>query len=525
MSDIKDTFGGIGRAWANPKAKKGIILTLGLVAMFGAVAALSLNRERANTVPAAAKAPQVPYGASRDALGNNAPPIYKDLVREADRQRAEEAAKGVQKTVLPNAAGLADSNKRPIEAGESGVVPVKLPPLATDRTQRQVAQPLPSQSSAPPIAPAKSAVDRSGQQNAAALLNKWLQKTEQNSQTSSWSPIGASTVRGGIDPTKAPQVATLAQPGAGQQVAPQGASQVNDVQAARALVARARPVVSAGETFFATIDTAINTDYPGPVVATIHHGKLAGARLIGQKSLEFDAVSIRFTRLAPADGGPMMPANAFAILIDDAKTFGLTGIKGETDYHVMQRYVLPSIFAFAQTYGAVTAMPRSTIGMGSGSTVHQTERLSSGDRTVVALGGALGPIQRDLQRYAQRPITIALPANTEVGVMFATDVLDRQTQQAMNVAGIPQQGEFESRPAPTAPQLQLPAAGRSGSQGTVISPPIYAPGAYDRSATTGATGAMGAPVDASNIVRVNPALGYSAPVYGGQVPAPMNYQR
>jgi hypothetical protein len=460
MNDVKATFEGIGKAWANPKAKKGLLITVGLMGILGGVAFLNLNKEKNAGIPSAARAAPLPTGSSSDALGGNAPPVYKDLVREADRKRAEEAAKDIRTTVLPSAAGLADSNKRAIDPNAGGVVPMRLPPLPQPQPTRPdissgvVQQPV-AQIQAPTVAAQQvSAADRQSYAQAQGLLNSFLQKANASGQSTSWNVVQPGTVRG-----------------SGSEMVPRGAQPggTTGSSGSSRLQANARPIIRAGETYFATLDTAINTDYSGPVIATIRQGKYNGARLVGAKTLEFDAVSLKFTHLSPADGGPMFPISAFAITIEDATQFGLTGIKGDTDYHVMQRYVLPAIAAFAKGYAVASSIPRSTIGSTGGGIVYQQERLSSEDRLIVAAGAAMTPIQRDLDRIASRPITISLPANTEIGILFATDVMERgqipDAGQSPPVIPMNDQAQQTTprQPGAGVPQTLLPVVPSSGA--------------------------------------------------------------
>ena len=55
--------------------------------------------------------------------------------------------------------------------------------------------------------------------------------------------------------------------------------------------------------------------------------------------------------MSPKNGDRAFPISAYAITSDDAKKFGTTGIPGDTDYHIFQRYVIPGAMGFLQAFG------------------------------------------------------------------------------------------------------------------------------------------------------------------------------
>jgi hypothetical protein len=437
----KGTLQGISQAWGNPKAKKGMLLAGGVLAVvIGASFAMSSGEK--STIPAAAKLNLPPEGPRGDPLAESSP-AYKDLVRSNDRQRAEEALNDPMKTVLPKVSGLTDPSKKYNDAasGQPSLTPQTpvQPPLAQPSIQPVYAQ------SGQGAQQATEQNARAGQayQNASQLLSKMVEKSMASPSSGQW---------GIVTPPEKQGQGGMQQVGAG----PQGSNPVTGGVPQQP----AKVLVRAGEALFATLDTAINTDYSGPVVATIRQGKYAGSRLIGQKSLEFDAVVLKFNQMSPADGGPMLMVNAFAIMIDDVKSFGLTGIQGEKDYHAFQRYFLPAIAKFAQGYAFAASIPNSQVITSPGGAIQSQSALSDKDRMIVAGGAAVDPIVKDLDRLSSRPITISLPANTEIGILFATDVTDRM-QPVAQVEPVPGQ---PAQPGQAAVQPQLPNGYASQAQ-------------------------------------------------------------
>lgn len=398
---------GIKQAWGDPKARKGLLIAGGALVVIGGSALLMMGGEAAKTpqAPASARVVPPPNGQRDVTAGTNEQ--YKKLVDEQDKERAEAAKTNPTSVVMPTLAGFASSEeeaRRKREAEE-----------AAERGRRAALTQGQQQQQFQTSAQAAGAAGPQGPTPADLARNTAEYKATQTFLAG----VVSGAVPGAFQAMRAPGAAPGGAAGA---AAPGTAGAAGNAPVTAA--AQVAPVVRAGEIVFGTTDIAMNSDYSGPVTATVRQGKYSGWRLIGEKKLERDALVVRFNLMSPANGGESLQVNAYAVSLGDARQFGLTGLAGETDHHIFQRYILPAAAAFAQTYGMSAAMKGSTTTVGNGGAVgSSTPGLTSQDRANVAFGAAMGPIVADVTRNSQRPITVSMPANTEIGIMFAADVL------------------------------------------------------------------------------------------------------
>lgn len=416
MSDSKQPgmFDGQKAAWKNPRARKGMLMVGGIAIVIVVISFSLTNKDTKaqQNLPASASLspPPIEVAGGGDQMSPTTAK-YKQMVKEEDERRLAESSKTPGAMVLPKISGLSDPNERPAAA----------PMMSADAMrQQQAGGYAPAANQSREMSPQDKARMSPSYKAVSDMLNKVVQINME--PEAGWAPIRppAATVAAPVGPLGYGQPPggangfTASSSAGGQQSIGVSQSQA--------------PLIPMGATHFATLDTAINTDFSGPVKATLHEGKYAGAQLMGSKTLEFDAVVLKFTLMSLNNSSAAIPINAYAVTIDDAKKFGLTGIQGDVDYHVMQRWVAPAAVALISGYGkAASQQNQSIISTPNGNT-QTTEKLNNRDRWITAVGEAAQPLVNDLQRLATRPITIKVASNTEIGILFASDVLAPKEQ-------------------------------------------------------------------------------------------------
>lgn len=213
------------------------------------------------------------------------------------------------------------------------------------------------------------------------------------------------------------QAATQGQAGAGAMM---GATQAR------------RPIIKAGTTMYATLDSEANTDDGRLTLATIRGGPWNGAKIIGQIEQGYDNISLVFTSLAPQDERPTMRVRAVALREVDAKV----GMAETIDHHTFSRYTALAAAAILSGAGRVYQQPVGTTVVTPGGIVTQTEEPTN--RRVIGsavgeLGASLGSEIR--RRGFNRPSTYATPAEQGFVLYFLEDVAP--TGGAGNQAGMP----------------------------------------------------------------------------------------
>lgn len=216
------------------------------------------------------------------------------------------------------------------------------------------------------------------------------------------------------------------------------------------------PLVKAGTIMFGVLDTAINSDRAGPVMATIVSGKFKGGKLMGSLSRTGDGqrVILRFNRLTMPDWPQTVSVDAVAMNPDDAQT----AIASSVDNHYLLRY--GSLFgaSFLKGYSeAITNAGQTTLGLGVIQTTHP--KLGARDRTLVGLGEVGKNLSDVTRNLFATPPTVRVNAGVGIGLLFMNDV---SRQGLINTAKTTKEATEEktTAAAKTTPQ-QEPQSGSS----------------------------------------------------------------
>lgn len=185
------------------------------------------------------------------------------------------------------------------------------------------------------------------------------------------------------------------------------------------------PIIKMGDIMFAVVDTAVNTDEPGPILATIVTGPFKGGKLIGSFNLpsNADKMVISFNTLTMPGAPKSMSISAFAI---DPNT-GRTALSSETDHHYLERY--GSLFAstFLEGFGNAFQSADTTIQVGgtggvTNTTVQNGIGRSALENAVIGLATVGKAWSQVAQQNMSRPTTVQIYSGTAIGVLFTQDL-------------------------------------------------------------------------------------------------------
>ncbi len=184
-------------------------------------------------------------------------------------------------------------------------------------------------------------------------------------------------------------------------------------------------VIKTGDIMFAVIDTSVNSDEPGPILATIVSGKLKGSKLIGSFNLpsNADKMIVSFNTLSVPGADKTVSVTAFAIDPNTART----ALSSQTDNHYLSRYGALFASTFIEGFGNAFQSANTTITIGGTGGVTDTTVQSGVGRSTMenaviglaTLGKAWGQVAA---RQMLRPTTVQLYAGTGVGVLFTQDM-------------------------------------------------------------------------------------------------------
>lgn len=184
-------------------------------------------------------------------------------------------------------------------------------------------------------------------------------------------------------------------------------------------------LVKTGDVIFAVLDTSVNSDEPGPILATIVSGQFKGARLIGSFNLpaNADKMVISFNTMSVPGAAHSTSISAYAIDPDTART----ALSSRTDNHYLMRY--GSLFAstFLEGFGNAFQSANTTVtvggtGGGNNITVQNGIGRSTLENAVIGLatvGKAWGQFAK--QQF-NRPKTVTIYSGTPLGILFTQDL-------------------------------------------------------------------------------------------------------
>ncbi|HAU1321683.1 TPA: type IVB secretion system protein DotG/IcmE [Legionella pneumophila] len=189
--------------------------------------------------------------------------------------------------------------------------------------------------------------------------------------------------------------------------------------------AQNQAIIKTGDIMFAVLDTSVNSDEPGPILATIVTGKLKGSKLIGSFNLpsNADKMVITFNTMSIPGAEKTISISAYAIDPNTART----ALSSRTNHHYLMRY--GSLFAssFLQGFGNAFQSANTTItiggtGGGNNITVANGVGRSTLENAVIGLATVGKAWSQQAQQLFNTPTTVEVYSGTGLGILFTQDV-------------------------------------------------------------------------------------------------------
>lgn len=387
-----------------------------LVLVF-AVISLMGGKDRAaldgGAVPGAPNVSSVPGDPRQDE-------IHRELIDKENAERAEQGG-----TVIPVLTSDQDPNANDPFPESTPVTPV-VPPI--EQAPTPVPTPVPPVEQAPvevspPVAQQPPAPTHTPEQyeSMQVALQSYLQAFQASPQ-----PVQEFTYNGQLaDPNAPMSGAGLYGPQAGLYGAAQSGLSGVDASASLANSAatpraprRSASFVRTGTVIPAMMLGSLNSDSPGPVVAQIAMGPLAGARLVGTFQSTGKTLLINFNTLSKPGMGTF---SINAVAIDENFS---TGMATDVNNHTFKRFVLPTLAAFVQGYGQAYSRSGSTVVIGPGGSTITQEALNADQARRAALAEAGSVMTDSLLDNADVEPTVKLDCGggCPVGLLFLSDL-------------------------------------------------------------------------------------------------------
>ncbi len=179
------------------------------------------------------------------------------------------------------------------------------------------------------------------------------------------------------------------------------------------------PTIKAGSILFAVLDTSVDSDNPGPIMATIVAGKLKGAKLIGQFSLTKKKLLLTFNVLNIPGVQNSVSINAVAIDENTAQT----AISGHVNNHYLLRYGTLFASSFISGYADALSNAGSTsvtgpLGLFS---VKSTTKLTTEQQMAVAAGNVGSQYAQKMGQNFDTPPTVTINSGVGMGILVMSD--------------------------------------------------------------------------------------------------------
>ncbi|HBP0428897.1 TPA: type IV secretion protein DotG [Pseudomonas aeruginosa] len=179
----------------------------------------------------------------------------------------------------------------------------------------------------------------------------------------------------------------------------------------------------AGDLQCGQVDTAVNTDEPGPVLATIwQEGELKRTKLLGKIETGQNAqkATLHFTNANIPGVNGSVQVDAYAVDPNTART----ALATDVDNHLFQRYGMFIAATFLEGYGTAimqAGQNQQLVASPSG-TVVQTDALDNTQILSAAAGNVGKRVADSLADGVNRKPTITIDSGTAVCFLFMNDV-------------------------------------------------------------------------------------------------------
>ena len=209
-------------------------------------------------------------------------------------------------------------------------------------------------------------------------------------------------------------------------------TQTGAMPASASQVSTSKTIVQAGSINYAQLLIEANSDIPGPILAQVLSGPLAGGRAIGQFKATNDFLVIEFSLINYK--GKDYPVSILAL--DPNTTLG--GMATDVDHRYLDRVLLPAAARFAEQFGSTLGQGSSQTTVTNGAVVVDQARRSTREAIFSGMGQAGQSIGQFLQQEASqiKPLVV-VAAGTPMGLFFLTSVKENPEQNSTAAGGNP----------------------------------------------------------------------------------------
>ena len=199
-----------------------------------------------------------------------------------------------------------------------------------------------------------------------------------------------------------------------QAPAPRTASVSKKTPSVPPLPASLLKLLRPGRIYYGEVDTEVNSDVPGPVLATIQTGKLKGARLLGGFTKAGDYVVLKFDSMT-LPNSDVYPVTAYALNPHKLQA----GMATDVNHHYIERYGSMLLGAFLYGFGQAEMYSGGTGTVTQfGAPVFIPQMNSVLSQSALGLGMAGQQLASVTQQNFNIPATVHLHQNDPVAILI-----------------------------------------------------------------------------------------------------------
>lgn len=177
-------------------------------------------------------------------------------------------------------------------------------------------------------------------------------------------------------------------------------------------------IVPAGSIIYAQLLNDLNSDFPGPALAQVLSGPLAGGRALGSFRVQAEEyLTLSFSRIVK--DGVVYSVNGVAI--DQETTF--SALQSDVDHHYWTRVIIPAAAKFLEGYAAAVAETgtETTTTAGGGVATAEPEP-SAKEELYAGINAATADVTEILKEGANKPVTVKVFRGTTMGILFMDSI-------------------------------------------------------------------------------------------------------
>ena len=312
--------------------------------------------------------------------GASSDTAHNDLQRQENERRAAEAAR-LGRTNMPVITGDTSVNS-PLVVPALNQPPAQQPPQTEPPPYNPQGTPAPvTQTRAPEVPVAPAAASKTMNDQIAAYLSLWgpRQNEFQEYKYNGSRDITAERAPSGVNQQVGPQTPLVST-----------ASEESKIR-----------YVRAGTMIPAVLIIPLNSDSPGPVLAQVSSGPLAGARLIGQMQKNGDSIMVAFTTITKPGWPDTYSVSAMGL---DLKSS--SALASDVNHHYFQRYAGMLVGTYLSGYGQAMRQTGNSTVITPGGIIVDNPTLSTKQIQRSAAGNVLNGVGSEIKGRSNRETTI-----------------------------------------------------------------------------------------------------------------------